>query len=85
MGHPRETEIPERDYCGASVPTRDAQRGRGSLSGEQLLLVFFFNGCMFDDYLLKRKSSNLVISLIGVWGSYRYEYEAAISGAEQNP
>lgn len=36
MGHPRKTEIPERDYRGAPVPTRDAQCGRGSLSGELL-------------------------------------------------
>lgn len=49
------------------------------------VVFFYFYGCMFDDYLLKRKWSNLVISLIGIWCSYRYEYEAAISGAEQNP
>lgn len=36
MGHPRETETPERDGRGAPVPTRDAERGGGSLSGEQL-------------------------------------------------
>lgn len=34
MGHPRETEIPERDDRGAPVQTRDAQCSRGSLSGE---------------------------------------------------
>lgn len=36
VGHPRKTEIPERDYRGASVSTRDAQCGWGSLSGQLL-------------------------------------------------
>lgn len=36
VGHPRETETPERDGRGAPVPTRDAERGGGSVSGERL-------------------------------------------------
>lgn len=78
MGHPRETETPERDGRGAPVPTRDAERGGGSLSGELLQPQEAGGGGVLADAVCS-------FPPVGVWCGYRYEYEAAVSGAEQNP
>lgn len=35
-----------------------------------------------EDFLI---TENTIVCFLGVWCSYRYEYEAAFPGAEQNP